>query len=78
LEKEQGTNVRERGENRTEQRGKKKKKNREGRNDLRKETGEVYRRTENREGEFVFERSEARAKQKKKEREGGKKRGAEQ
>jgi hypothetical protein len=33
---------------------------------LRKEAGEVYRRTENREGEFVFERSEARAKQKKK------------
>jgi hypothetical protein len=32
--------------NRTEQRGKKKKKNREGRNDLRKETGEVYKEAE--------------------------------
>jgi hypothetical protein len=38
-------NVRQRGENQTKQRGKKKKKNREGRNDLRKETGEVYIRT---------------------------------
>ena len=52
--------MRERGENRTEQREKKKKKNRERRNDLRKKTGEVYRRTENREGEFVFEIKEAR------------------
>jgi hypothetical protein len=38
---------------------------------LRKETGEVYKRIENREGEFVFERSEARAKQKKKKEKGG-------